>query len=291
MTSNKNGRLTLQNPFFLDHRRLTTILGVNVLTTPTLLTFAQLQNFYLYEATTRSWSTYFWSHMDVVALPDERQSPYTSLYHRAVEVLRATTSPSASRWGFRFFGYDRLTLVNAAALTDVGGWDTMIPFYGTDCDMHERMVMADYPISDAFIGYIYDMGDSLPDLSLLYRQDDAASLALCSKNADAAYGLADCRYEALIRMCDVLQAAKNDKQGGRNYWQGRARGGEGEPFYRDAEGFSIGLDMVIEGGQRLYSEKWGHRGCDLRGSGLRAEDAWRVYHDFDDFDRPKPEER
>jgi len=234
--------------------------------------------------------SYSRSHMDVIALPDERQKPFQSLYHRAVEAMRETLTPSFGPWGFRFFGYDRLTLVNAASLTAVGGWDTFIPFYGTDCDMHERLVMAGYPISDAFIGFIYDMGDSLSDLSLLYRQDDAETAALCPIDTSAAnrkYGLADCRYEALVRICDDLQRQKNDMKGGRNYWQGRARGGEGEPFYRDAEGFSIALDLSTRSGQDLMAEKWGHRGCDLRAQGLRTEDAWRVEHDWDRPEAPR----
>ena len=38
MKSNANGQLSLQNPFFLKHTRLD-MLGVNVLITPTLITF------------------------------------------------------------------------------------------------------------------------------------------------------------------------------------------------------------------------------------------------------------
>ena len=42
-----NPQLTLQNPFYLNVERLTKVFGVNVISTPTLLTFAQLQNFYV----------------------------------------------------------------------------------------------------------------------------------------------------------------------------------------------------------------------------------------------------
>lgn len=41
MDSNALGLLSLQNPFFLNHTRLE-MLGVNILITPTLLTFAQV---------------------------------------------------------------------------------------------------------------------------------------------------------------------------------------------------------------------------------------------------------
>ena len=60
MNSNRDGLLTLQNPFYLDYHRLTKILGVNVVRTPTLLTFAQMQNFFIYTALEHDWSHYFW---------------------------------------------------------------------------------------------------------------------------------------------------------------------------------------------------------------------------------------
>jgi hypothetical protein len=61
MDSNAKGSLSLQNPFFLNYSRLG-MLGVNVVRTPTLLTFAQLQNFYLHTSIERKWPIYFWSH-------------------------------------------------------------------------------------------------------------------------------------------------------------------------------------------------------------------------------------
>src|SRR5690606_8129834 len=50
MNANSNGKLTEQNPFYLNYDRLRSRYGVNVLRTPTLLTFAQLQNFFISEA-------------------------------------------------------------------------------------------------------------------------------------------------------------------------------------------------------------------------------------------------
>ena len=71
MYSNRDNLLTLQNPFYIDHHRLTKTLGINVLNTPTLLTFAQLQNFYIYTSLNNNWSHYFWAHMDTLVLSDE----------------------------------------------------------------------------------------------------------------------------------------------------------------------------------------------------------------------------
>jgi hypothetical protein len=129
INANKDSLLSLQNPFFLNHTRLE-MLGVNVLVTPTLFTFAQLQSFYLYESVQRGWSTYFWSHMDVVAVSMEGKDDggfkgeFKSIYTRCVEALREV----GGRWAMRFFSYDRLALVNVDAFIEVGGWDTMIPF-------------------------------------------------------------------------------------------------------------------------------------------------------------------
>lgn len=61
MDSNAKGKLSLQNPFFMNHTRLD-LFGVNIIRTPALLTFAQLQNFYLHTAIEKNWPAYFWSH-------------------------------------------------------------------------------------------------------------------------------------------------------------------------------------------------------------------------------------
>lgn len=185
MSANKNGNLSLQNPFYLNYTRLTTVLGINVLSTPTLLSFAQLQNFYLNTAIQNDWPTYFWGHMDVGALCDEEYGPpYKSLYMRAVDKLRETQQPSYllntqtgrnDPWAIQFFAYDRLALVNRETFEAVGGWDTMIGYYGTDCDMHERLTMAGFKMPVADAGFIFDLGTTLDDLYLLYRRQPATA--------------------------------------------------------------------------------------------------------------------
>lgn len=287
--SNKHGKLTLQNPFYMDYRRLTEIFGVNVISTPTLFSFAQLQNFFLFTAMEHKWDYYFWSHMDVLAMPEEDQEPFTTLYHRAVDTLRESLSPSFGKWGIRFFAYDRLALVNVKAYADVGAWDTFIPFYGTDCDMHERLAMGGWQMKDAKNGFIYDMGLTLPDLRVLYREDTANNSKLCPQDTSPeklTYGRADCRYDALIRTCDDLQNQKQNREGGRNFWQAQQMGGQGEPFYRDPLGFDQAIMMSNENGQDIMGEKWGHQGCNIRGYGLDLHHQWRVEHDGD-FNPPQ----
>lgn len=65
------GKLTLQNPFYLDVERLEGVFGVNVISTPTLLSFAQLQNFYIFTALERGWGEYFVSHSQIDDLENE----------------------------------------------------------------------------------------------------------------------------------------------------------------------------------------------------------------------------
>jgi hypothetical protein len=68
MNANRDGKLSLQNPFYLNYRRLKDVLGVNVISTPTLLSFAQLQNFYFNTALEKKWDYFFWSHMVRISL-------------------------------------------------------------------------------------------------------------------------------------------------------------------------------------------------------------------------------
>lgn len=191
--SNALGQLSMQNPFFLNHTVLKSQLGVNIVQTPVLLSFAQLQNYYVHLSHEHDWPFYFWSHMDVLALsfedgggdmtPQYDQPGYKSLYELACEAAsdflppvddaKAVKKLSASlpqRLGARFFAYDHLALVNPRAYRDVGGWDTLIPYYMTDCDMHSRLAMRNWTIdSSKRVGIVTDVSVALKDLAALYR--------------------------------------------------------------------------------------------------------------------------
>ncbi len=89
---------------------------------------------------------------------------------------------------------------------------------------------------DAEVGYVFDVGGSLPDLQDFYPANEHE-------------GLDSERFKKLMKDLDQLQAEKNEGGSsshggkGRNYWQGVQAGGEGEPFYRDPDVsalFSIG---------------------------------------------------
>lgn len=316
MNSNKNGLLSLQNPFFLNHTRLD-MLGVTILITPTLFTFAQLQNYYLYTSIQNNWAHYFWSHMDIVAVsyedpamdPLHDHTDVSTIYTHCLSSLREALTPDpetgkAQRWAMRFFSYDQLALVNVAAFIEVGGWDTMIPFYMTDCDMHARLEMALFSIEELPAGLIYDVASGLDDLLVLYRKDgikptwtdpsliDEDLQAIVESEAELGERSAKdytsgpdtpnspAFFKPLLDTLDRMQTSKHASSRGRNTWQGRQTGGIGEPFYRDSAGFEKAIGMTIEHGRAVFREKWGHRDCDIVKIGLEAGDAWRMEHDW-----------
>ncbi|KAF3765977.1 hypothetical protein M406DRAFT_219859, partial [Cryphonectria parasitica EP155] len=320
MHANRNGQLTLQNPFYLNHTQLH-ILGVNVIVTPTLMSFAQLQNFYAWTALERNWTEFFWSHQDVVAFSFEKEfRPHTDdksiqnanypLYARAVAILRFLRQPGTPKWANHFFAYDHLTLVHRDAVLDIGGWDTHIPFYATDCDFYLRQKWAGYFQGSTQIGIIIDTSTVLDDFGAFFRipgihatfqgdpgpEDqlqqyeggvgvDPARQAEFQEREAERKRLVDKEGETVEYLVDIsyrMQAVKYIDGGSwRNMWQLRQGGGQGEPFYRDQEGFQIGLDTQIEAGRRVFSEKWGHRGCDI--FDRTAEDAWTLQRDWNVF--------
>ncbi|KAI2464976.1 hypothetical protein F4781DRAFT_435911 [Annulohypoxylon bovei var. microspora] len=196
--SNAQGKLSLQNPFYLDHAVLRK-LRVNIIETPVLLSFSQMQNFFLSTAHARSWPYYFYSHQDVLVFsfedgPDTLERPgdrewffydeedeadimrpvaagqdgYRTIYENCLRELNRTLE-AGERWGFRWFQYDHLTLVNRAALDAVGGWDSLMPYYGSDCDMNARLEMDGWTMRHRRVGIINDVSTVLEDLAVLYR--------------------------------------------------------------------------------------------------------------------------
>lgn len=89
-------------------------------------------------------------------------------------------------------------------------------------------------------------------------------------------------WEHLVEVAARMEQAKYHSSGQqRNTWQMRQQGGKGEPFYRDAAGFEIGISKFIATGRQIFAEKWGHRGCDIGKMGIVAEDAWQLQIDWD----------
>lgn len=302
--ANARGQLSLQNPFFLNHTQLAA-LGVHVIQTPVLLTFAQLQNFFLHLATAHDWPYYFWSHQDVLTLsyeagldgvtPPYNQPGYKTVYELGCDALRDARRADP-RWGVRFFAYDHLALVNPAAYADAGGWDVMIPFYMTDCDMHSRVLMRNWSMLDRPAATVTDTGAALADLRALYRDPAVRPDDVVDPNPPPPSGAVEKRggeggeeekdpnlryYWALRHASDLMFWAKHGERG-RNTWQAAQHGGAGEPFAYPADGFAEAIDVVTEAGKEVYRRKWGHRDCDLiAGAGLTVGDQWRVEKDWE----------
>ncbi|GAB1318238.1 Glycosyl transferase family 8 protein [Madurella fahalii] len=327
--ANARGQLTLQNPFYLNHTVLKELLGVNIVQTPTLLSFAQMQNFFLSLTYANDWPYFFWSHMDVLVLsyedgrekltPPYNKPGYKSVYELGLTALQEARR-SDPRWATRFFAYDHLALVNAAAYEDVGGWDTFIPYYITDCDMHSRLTMRNWTMRDAKAAIITDVAASLSDLRVLYRVDgvkpeftdpnppppkpkeepkkswwprrdadvqedgvqpSAAQRAGISPRDEPGDPNLD-KWHALRMTADRMYQHKHGDRD-RNTWQLGQHGGQGEPFYYDAAGMAQALNLITENGREIFRRKWGHRDCDLiTGAGLKFEDAWKVEKDWQD---------
>ncbi|KAI1174228.1 hypothetical protein F4777DRAFT_554766 [Nemania sp. FL0916] len=308
--ANTRGQLTLQHPWYLNHTALKK-LGVQIVQTPVLLSFAQLQNFYLSLSYTHEWPYYFWSHMDVLALGHENgfegvtaragEPGYKSLYTLCLEELNRTLATD-QRWGLRFFAYDHLTLQNPRALEDIGGWDTLIPYYITDCDAYSRLAMKKWSQKDANCGVISDTSSALDNLLALYRDpkiepkftdpnpppppppEDNQNKKRDGEPTEEGAGpdMSDPveYWKVLLRVADQMFHYKHGDRG-RNTWQGGQHGGRGEPYYYDSLGFTDALDVLTQAGKEVYRRKWGHRDCDLiDGAGLKFEDQWQVVQDW-----------
>ncbi|KAI0184579.1 hypothetical protein EV127DRAFT_374662 [Xylaria flabelliformis] len=338
--SNADGKLTLQNPFYLNHTTLTR-LGVNILQTPVLLTFSQMQNFFISTATSRQWPYYFYSHQDILVMsfedgadtikrPGDRDwffyddqeradilrpaaaghKGYRTIYENCLRELNHTLE-NEKRWAFRWFQYDHLTLVNRAALDAVGGWDSLMPYYGSDCDMNARLEMDGWTMRHRRVGIINDVSTVLEDLATLYRDPnvlpsfidpnpipkeelekaeqsnkDAKKREAGSSKEATGSGVSQAMdyFRALLKVADDMGQYKyRSDNAARNSWQGSQHGGVGEPYYYNADGFGKSFWILAEAGREVFRQKWGHRDCDLvEETALKLDDQWRVEKDWED---------
>lgn len=269
MDSNAKGHLSRDNPFNLDYDRLRSRYGLSILQTPTLLSFAQLQNFYLRTAIAQEWPIYFWSHMDVVPLADETAMPYKPLYQRVLDVTNAW--PVHKYWALKWFSYDALTLVNVAAWRKIGNWDPFIPYYYADCDAYSRMVISGFDRGEAIAdaGRIFDLAttinDTIEGLEALFFPSDGSSMTLPDLG----------RYKSLYVDLERLEAIKKDSASGRNTWQSSQQGGKDEPWSRDPRGFRYGWWQIAQRGQEIYEHKWGQSECNLDAHDVKLSDMWK----------------
>ncbi|KAK6530669.1 hypothetical protein TWF281_007508 [Arthrobotrys megalospora] len=292
MDANLRGYLSDTNPFFLDYNIYRRGYGVNIIRTPTLFSFAQLQNFMLSTAMNNGWSHYFWSHQDVAVLSDESKVPFKSLYENTLSSLislyptmnSTDARKEGKQWGIVWYGFDWLALVNVAAATDremgVGAWDTFIPYYHSDCDYYERMRLSGYSILERRVGWIFDLAEHVKDLEYyFFGVGGSASLDGAEKgrigNGDGKPG--SMRYKMLKRKLRVLMGAKNT--GERNTWQYELRGGKGEPWTYDPDGFQTAWWGMADAGRAVFSKKWGTLACKPSTAGKGLSRIWNEAED------------
>lgn len=105
---------------------------------PVPLSFAQTQNWMLSiaEGDSDYEGFYLFCHADAEAGEGTVQ--------KLVEMAQRLTS-EGTKWSACFTAYDALAAFNTEAFRAVGGWDTFLEHYLSDCDMYLRLRLAGYP--------------------------------------------------------------------------------------------------------------------------------------------------
>lgn len=282
MDANNLGLLSHDNPFFLDYEILRRRYGVSILQTPTLLNFSQLMNFYLRVSIAHRWRYFFWSHMDVAVLSDEEARPYKSFYERVLGILSelgisslnavdGAANSDGSTWAIKYFSYDWLTLVNVAAWRKIGQWDTFIPYYGSDCDAYSRVVLNGFTKDDVRAGRIFDLPSAITDPEAKFFPPSVDKSSSGETSTDS--GLNSKRYQTLFAELQKLESEKPEHH--RNQWQSSDKGGRGEPWTYDPQGFQQMWWDTADIGRELYKKKWGTSECRLDEHGVTLSDEWR----------------
>ncbi len=273
MDANSENLLTRSNPFYLDYHLLRTRYGVSIVQTPTLFSFAQLQNYFLRTAMAHGWAFYFWSHMDVAVLSDESVVPYKSFYAQVLEILGdlgvhgpdMSTATLSNDWALKYFTYDWLTLINVESWRTIGAWDPFITYYTSDCDAYSRLALHGFTKGDVRAGLIFDLASVLPDPDARFfpvNEDEPANSR---------------RFQSLRADLEEMMAAK--KLGHRNEWQaGHGDGGKGEVWTYDPEGFQQMWWDTANFGRELYEKKWGSKQCRLDEAGFTLKDEFGQVH-------------
>ncbi|KAK6359094.1 hypothetical protein TWF696_000261 [Orbilia brochopaga] len=307
MDANARGKLTAANPFSLDYELLCGRYGVNIVRTPTLLSFAQLQNYMLSTAMTGGWEYFYWTPQDVAVLSNETVVPYRSFYEDVVrslvdvydgadaagwtaetlaeagrrdrvaaaartvgadEEVRREQNPSARPWGTVFYASDWLALVNVRAAAD------------------EKVGIGAW---DTFIPYYGADCDYYERLRLagwaLLRRDVGMIYDVAEQVRDVEglfFGedgehavLRSDRYLNATRQLMELAVMKNSDVEDSSVWQAAQTGGRAELWTYDPEGFESAWWYMADTGRRIYRNKWGTENCRPSWEGKGLEDIWR----------------
>ncbi|KAF3928589.1 hypothetical protein AA313_de0202323 [Arthrobotrys entomopaga] len=296
MDANHKGLLSIDNPFHLNYTTFRGRYGVNIVRTPALLNFAQLQNYMLATAMNRNWTHYYWTHQDIVVLSNELEIPYRSLYENVLSSL-ADLLPSmpsveeGSRWGIVWYDFDWLTLVNVAAAADtkvgVGSWDTFIPYYATDCDYYERLRLSNFPILEKKVGDIFDLSSAVPDPERTFFMRGNETKGEGEGEGEEILQEVTPGSSLYKKLKQELKAMMANKGAtGRNTWQDMQKGGKGEPWTYDPSGFQKAWWGMADAGRTVYGQKWGvsRFQCHPSSQGKTLESMWNP-------EEPKKEEK
>ncbi|RVD83724.1 uncharacterized protein DFL_005502 [Arthrobotrys flagrans] len=295
MDANLRNLLSDSNPFHLDYNLYRSRYGVNIIRTPTLLSFAQLQNFMLSTARNKGWAHYYWTHQDVAVLSDETRRPYKSFYENVLSSLvslypsmNSTASKrDGKRWGLVWYSFDHLSLVNVGVAFDkdakIGAWDTFIPYYHSDCDYYERMRLNGFAILERRVGDIYDVAEHVKDPEYsFFGGEKTPALREAEKDSirNGIESLASRRYKMLKRELKGMARIKNKVNLERNTWQDELKGGQGEPWTYYSFGFDTAWWIMASVGRTIFQKKWGTSECKPGkvGKGLR-----RIWNSAEDF--------
>ncbi|KAJ6257381.1 hypothetical protein Dda_8270 [Drechslerella dactyloides] len=307
MDANARGKLTAANPFFLDYDLLRGRYGVNVVRTPTLLSFAQLQNYMLATASAGGWTYFYWSHQDVAVVGNETATPYRSFYENIVQSLvdvydgadtagwtaetlaeagrkdRATAAATVQRgsmwrgevensskrpWGMVLYAFDWLALVNVqAAADDKLGVGAWDPFI---------------PYYSADCDYherLRQAGWALLERSVgavydVAEQVEGVEELFFGTDGEHATLNSDRYLNVTIQLWE-LSVMKNSVSQDRNTWQTALTGKKGQPWTYDAEGFDKGWWYATDAGRQIYKKKWGTDSCWPSSEGKELKDLWR----------------
>ncbi|EPS36851.1 hypothetical protein H072_9682 [Dactylellina haptotyla CBS 200.50] len=265
MDANPKGLLADDNPFYLNYDLLRQRYGVSILRTPTLLSFAQLQNYMISTAMSRGWDHYFWSHQDIAVMSNETAVPFKPFYGNIIESLARLKKAKGkkARWVGRFYAFDWLTLINVNQLVKVGAWDTFIPYYNTDCDWYERARLTGLTVEDDKAGLIFDLHKVIDEPEKRFFGMEAEN---DSPNSE--------RFQGLRDLLSEIHANKSIPKAERNSWQSEFMGGKGDPWTYDPEGFQKAWWLTAERGRDIYKKKWDTSECSLISVGKKLQDAW-----------------
>lgn len=129
---------------------------------PVPLTFAQTQNFMLKIAKERKVPFYLFMHSDAEAVPDTVEKLYEMALHEC----------ATRKWGTIFTNYDALAAFNTAAMDAIGGWDHMLSWYASDCDVYHRLRLAGYPTLESHLPVTHEPSQTLKSDPVIRRQVD-----------------------------------------------------------------------------------------------------------------------